>query len=198
MNFCVLLRHNNVIQLLNFQLEILSLFVIVLSKLDRNMGVVDYSEATEYVLQRLGVCKINFRKIVILLLASCYAFDIVSWISVSSNVWAITINCLFLLSVFIGSLGVAISNFIALIIFTITTLLTTIGSLITVILIATETIDSSSIGSNLNLSSTVVLFSLFAVFQAIFTFVLLNVMKSIKIYATSGSIYMNFIDDFDF
>ena len=164
------------------------------------MGVVDYQEATEFVLSRFGICRgFNFRRMIILFLAMfCYSFDIVSWIYISGTVSAIVINSLFLVSTFIGSLGVAIYNYISLIIFTITTLLTSVGAIITVILLAADTLSTESVGSSINLSALIALMSIFASFQGIFAFLLLNVIKNIKIYATSGSVYMSFADDFDF
>lgn len=162
--------------------------------------MIDYQEATEYVLSRFGVCKgFNFRRLIILFLALfCYSFNIICWIYVSGNTLAIMINCLFLLSTFIGSFGVSICNYISLIIFTISTFLFGIGSIILVILLGTKTLNTESIGSNLSSSELITLYSLFAFFQSVLGVLLTNIVKNIKIYATSGSIYMNFVDDFDF
>eukprot|EP01083_Nonionella_stella_P301679 1036295_1 len=165
------------------------------------MGVVDYEEATEYCLMRFGICKgFTFRRIVALLLVACYALDILFWVFISGNAWAIVTNALLFLSTVIGSLGIAIFNYIALLIFTVCTFLSALGSIITIILLSTNVIDAVLVGSNLTSANLIILQSVFASIQAIFLILLLNILKNIKIYATSGSVYMNFMsasNDFD-
>ena len=163
------------------------------------MGVVDYREATQYVLRRFGLCKgLNYFNIVMFLLITSLAFNIAFWVLMSGNGLAILGNCLFLLAVLIGLAGLCTFDYVALLATGIFTLIAALCSIVMAVCLAMQSTDPHKIGSNMEPKSLIAFLSTFATLQTIFSVFLFNLLKSVKMYATSGSIYMNFMDDDDF
>ena len=164
------------------------------------MGYVDYNEATQYVLQRFGICTgMTFRRVLIILLAICYLFNIFSWVYINTNTFAVVANALFLESILIGSIGVVMFNSIALFAFALYSSVIVFCSILSVVLLGTNHLNAHTIGSSLQKENLMVLLSIFAAIQMINAVVLGQVLRLIKVYANSGSIYMNYVDDdFDF
>ena len=163
------------------------------------MGVVDYREATEYVLKRFGLCRgCNYRNIVLILLTVSFGLNIASWVTMSGNTLAVMANCVFLLAVLVGLAGVAVFDYVALMATAIFMLIASICAIVTAVCLSTDSTDPAKIGSTLDIKRTIAFLSTIAAVETIFTVFLFNLLRSVKMYATSGSIYMNFMDDDDY